>query len=228
MSTEKKYIFYTYPNNPRVYKALIAAKIGGIFDACEEKHITFGVDNKTEEFLQLNPFGKVPTLKTPEGGVWESDAIAKYICRVGNASGQLLGVSPYEQSQVERWLDLFNFTFMKDYYGSWFFVFTGKYDATTRQTSCEHICAFFKNVETQLKVSGKKFLVADHVTLVDITIAVMCMAPLSISYDEEWRGKTPEFMKYLNSVLEIKEVKEVITEVKFIEKFDATKHEKKE
>eukprot|EP01047_Picozoa_sp_COSAG01_P047257 COSAG01_NODE_4499_length_4972_cov_95.509542_4_plen_116_part_00 len=68
---------YTFPGNPRANKALIAAKYNGI-DITIPAGFVMGETNRTPEFLALNPLGKVPTLETPEGGIFESNAIARY------------------------------------------------------------------------------------------------------------------------------------------------------
>lgn len=226
MSTNKKYTFYSYPNNPRVFKSLIAAKYGGIYDDFEVVEVKLGTDNKTDDFLKLNPLGKVPTLKTPEGGVWESDAIARYVCRVGNASKQLLGDSPYEQSQVDRFIDLFTNTFMQNYYPTWGFAWGFiKYNAETRLKCVEVMQNFFSTCEKQLS-HGKNFLFGDHVTLADILIATMMVPPITYSYDEELRKKNADFFKYLDRVYAEKNVHDVLGDIKKIEKFDATPYEK--
>lgn len=54
-----------------------------------------GVDNKTPSFLAMNPNGKVPTLSTPEGAIWESNAIARYVARLNPAAG-LYGNTPIQ------------------------------------------------------------------------------------------------------------------------------------
>jgi elongation factor 1-gamma len=40
----------------------------------------------------------VPVLETPEGGIFESNAIARYVARVGG--GSLLGATPAEMVRV--------------------------------------------------------------------------------------------------------------------------------
>lgn len=92
---------YTYPDNPRVFKALIAAKYAGIL--IETPTFNFGVDNKTPEFLAKNPLGKVPVLETEEGTIFESNAIARYVARLGNA--HLYGANDFEAGLVDQWLD---------------------------------------------------------------------------------------------------------------------------
>ncbi|KHN27787.1 Elongation factor 1-gamma 2, partial [Glycine soja] len=37
-----------------------------------------GASNRTLEFLKMNSIGKVPVLETPDGPVFESNAIARY------------------------------------------------------------------------------------------------------------------------------------------------------
>lgn len=53
MSTDLK--LYTYPNNTRAYKALIAAQY--VHVDVELPEFEFGKTNKTAEFLMLNPSG---------------------------------------------------------------------------------------------------------------------------------------------------------------------------
>jgi elongation factor 1-gamma len=51
---------YSYPNNPRVAKALIAAKYNGA--SVEVVDIAMGVDTKEAAFLKKFPLGKVSQL----------------------------------------------------------------------------------------------------------------------------------------------------------------------
>lgn len=68
---------YTYPNNPRVFKALIAAKYNG--QTVEESIVQMGVDNKKPEFLTKFPLGKVPAFEGSDHfTLFESNAIAQY------------------------------------------------------------------------------------------------------------------------------------------------------
>lgn len=49
---------YTYPDNFRAFKALIAAKYSGA-NVKVAKDFTFGETNKTDKFLAKFPLGKV-------------------------------------------------------------------------------------------------------------------------------------------------------------------------
>ena len=48
--------------------------------------------------------GKVPTLSTSHGGIFESNSIARYIARL-NPSAHLYGKSNHDQSYIDSWLD---------------------------------------------------------------------------------------------------------------------------
>jgi elongation factor 1-gamma len=100
MSTYK---IYSYPDNFRVWKTQIAAAYNHI-DIEVVTDFKFGVDNKTPEFLRKNPLGKVPVLETPQGSIFESNAIARYVARIRNDT-DLYGSSFFESSQVDQWVD---------------------------------------------------------------------------------------------------------------------------
>ncbi|KAG5569385.1 hypothetical protein H5410_059151 [Solanum commersonii] len=69
--------FHSTNNNKNASKALIAAEYTGV-KVEHAKDFQMGVSNKTSEFLEMNPIGKVPVLQTPDGPVFESNAIARY------------------------------------------------------------------------------------------------------------------------------------------------------
>lgn len=84
-------------------KALIAAEYTGVeiklVENCE-----LGVTNKSPEFIKMNPIGKLPVLKTPDGPIFESNAIARYVTRL-NGDNTLYGSSLIDYAHVEQWID---------------------------------------------------------------------------------------------------------------------------
>lgn len=62
-------------------------------------------NTQTEEYLRLNPNGKVPTLVDGEAVVWESNTILRYLCNKLTAGAALYPRDPAARSQVERWMD---------------------------------------------------------------------------------------------------------------------------
>ncbi len=72
---------YTYPDNFRACKVLIAAQYSGaeIKVVSEPPEFVLGQTNKTSQFLDNFPLGKVPAFITADGnGIYESNAIAYY------------------------------------------------------------------------------------------------------------------------------------------------------
>ncbi|KAH0506947.1 Elongation factor 1-gamma [Microtus ochrogaster] len=73
---------YTYPENWRAFKALIAAQYSGaqVRVLAAPPHFHFGQTNRTPEFLRKFPAGKVPAFESDDGFcVFESNAIAYYV-----------------------------------------------------------------------------------------------------------------------------------------------------
>ena len=101
--------------------ALIAAQYNNVY--IHVPKFEMGVENKSEEFLKMNPNGKVPVLKTPEGAIFESTAIARYVARMRNDTG-LLGRTFFEEGKVDQWIDWATCELVP-HISSWFGVIMG-------------------------------------------------------------------------------------------------------
>merc|ERR1712096_504579 len=91
---------FTYPDNFRAQKALIAAKYSGA-QLTVAKDFVFGETNKTPDFLKKFPLGKVPAFEGSDGVLLtESNAIAYYV-----ANDELRGGSEASaRAQVVQWM----------------------------------------------------------------------------------------------------------------------------
>ncbi|KAJ1392794.1 Thioredoxin-like superfamily [Sesbania bispinosa] len=96
-------VLHARNNNKNAFKALIAAEYSGV-QVELVNNFEMGVSNKTPEFLKMNPIGKVPVLETPDGPVFESNAIARYVTRL-KADNPLYGSSLIEYARIEQWID---------------------------------------------------------------------------------------------------------------------------
>ncbi|XP_024356579.1 elongation factor 1-gamma 3 [Physcomitrium patens] len=92
---------YANPVNKNAYKALIAAEYVGV--KIEFTEITDWSTTKSPQYLAMNPMGKVPVLETPEGSIFESNAIARYVAGLKDVG--LLGVPGYNKAQIDQWID---------------------------------------------------------------------------------------------------------------------------
>ncbi|VAI89692.1 unnamed protein product [Triticum turgidum subsp. durum] len=96
-------VLHSGSGNKNAFKALIAAEYCGVKVELP-KNFEMGVSNKTPEFIKMNPLGKVPVLETPDGAVFESNAIARYVAR-SKGDNLLWGGSLVEYARVEQWMD---------------------------------------------------------------------------------------------------------------------------
>ncbi|GLT72798.1 hypothetical protein SLA2020_447020 [Shorea laevis] len=97
-------VLHAGKTNKNAYKTLIAAEYTDVKVELVS-NFEMGVSNKTPEFLKMNPIGKVPVLETPDGPVFESNAIARYVTRL-KADNPLYGSSLIDYAHIEQWIDL--------------------------------------------------------------------------------------------------------------------------
>uniref|UniRef100_A0A674GQ05 Eukaryotic translation elongation factor 1 gamma n=1 Tax=Taeniopygia guttata TaxID=59729 RepID=A0A674GQ05_TAEGU len=94
---------YTYPENWRAFKALIAAQYSGarLRVLSTPPLFRFGHTNRSPEFLQKFPLGKVPAFEGDDGFcVFESNAIAYYV-----STDELRGSTPEAAAAVLQWVN---------------------------------------------------------------------------------------------------------------------------
>ncbi|KAL8116327.1 elongation factor 1-gamma-like isoform X1 [Apium graveolens] len=96
-------VLHAGKTNKNGFKTLITAEYTGIKVELVE-NFEMGVSNKSPEFLKMNPIGKVPVLETPDGAIFESNAIARYVASL-KPDSSLFGSSQIEHGLVEQWID---------------------------------------------------------------------------------------------------------------------------
>ncbi|KAI3805165.1 hypothetical protein L1987_27281 [Smallanthus sonchifolius] len=158
-------VMHSRKNNKNTYKALIAAEYVGV-EVKLADDFEMGVANLTPEFLKMNPIGKVPVLETPDGIVFESNAIARYIARL-KTDTCLFGSSLIEYGQIEQWIDFSSleidshlFTWARPRLGF------GNHLALVEEAAIASLKRALDALNTYLV--AHTFLVGDEVTLADI------------------------------------------------------------
>lgn len=93
---------YSFPGNPRGNVCQILADMAGI----PTKFVWTNLqDAKAPEYTAKHPLGKIPLLETPEGSIFETNAILRYFARASTKRQNLLGKNLYEEGLVNQWLD---------------------------------------------------------------------------------------------------------------------------
>jgi len=136
-----------------------------------EKGIDFEVNevdlsNKSEEFLRVSPYGKVPVLSVNGTSLYESNIVNEYLDEV-YSSPRLMPESPEERASVRSWM-----AFADDYFfPSIFGVRMGPqrgYSEEQIQEARERLDDALSRLEHQLE--SRQYLVGEY-TLADIAHA---------------------------------------------------------
>ncbi|CAN6163654.1 unnamed protein product [Urochloa humidicola] len=158
-------VLHSFPGNKNAFKALIAAEYSGVKVELA-KNFEMGVSNKTPEFLKMNPLGKVPVLETPDGAVFESNAIARYVARLKD-DNPLFGSSRIENAHVEQWVD-FAATEIDSGVSGYPRLGFRPYVQTAEEIAIASLKRALGSLNTHL--TSKTFLVGHSVTLADIVL----------------------------------------------------------
>ncbi|KAJ3322224.1 Elongation factor 1-gamma [Boothiomyces sp. JEL0866] len=205
---------YTYPNNSRVQKALIAAKYNNL--DVQETIVAIGKDNTTPEFLAKFPLGKVPAFEGADGfTLFESNAIAFY---VANKEGtQLLGKNRKESALVQQWV-----AFADNEFGptaaAWLYPILGFYpvnEAATNKAK-EDVKRTLSALNRHLV--SKTFLVGERVTLADIVLVTSLLRFYELVFDPSFLAPFKNVHRWFTTCVNQPHFKSVLGEVKFCEK----------
>lgn len=200
---------YTWqPGNKNAWKAQIAAEYVGAKVECPP--FVFGTDNKTPEFLKKNPFGKVPTLDTPQGCVFESNAIARHVARLKDTG--LFGGSVFETAKIDQWIEFFTWEVDLQIY-AWVLplLHYGPYDKQKEEAAKDALKKPLKVVEDLLQT--QTFLVGDRITLADVIATCNLYLGFWKVFGKEWRAEHPNITRYFLTCVNQPEFKKVIGEV---------------
>jgi len=164
----KLYLNQLSPNSRKVTAVL--AHLG--LD-CETQTIDFGSgENRTPEFLAINPNGKVPVLQDGDLCLWESNAIMGYLCSKtdtdlwpkSNARYDIGRWMNWELAHWGRWISTYGFeSFLRGAMG------LGEPDEKVMKEAAGFIGKFGKVLDDHL---GKNaYLVGDTPTIADLAVA---------------------------------------------------------
>ena len=205
---------HTTVGNTRGFKAVIAGKYNGI--ELETSPVEFGVTNKTKEYLKINPNGKVPTLETPEGAIWESNAIARYVARL-NDTGKLFGKNNYEASLVDQWIEWTRFDLELPAM-AWLYPIFGitKYDAEATANAKNDLKKALAILNEHLRL--RTYLVGERITLADIVVGLTLQTLFVKVLDATFRKPYNNVVRWFLTLVNQPNFKSVVGEIVLCEK----------
>ncbi|KAI3861020.1 hypothetical protein MKX03_026689 [Papaver bracteatum] len=197
--------------NKNAFKALIAAEYSGV-EVEVVKDFEWGVTNKSPEFLKMNPIGKIPVLETPDGPVFESNAIARYVARLKEGN-PLLGSSLIESGHVEQWID-FSSLEVDSNLSRWMYPRLG-YMPFVPQVE-ELAVAGLKRALAALDsyLASNTYLVGHRVTLADIIMTCNLSMGWSVILTKNFTKDFPHVERYFWTMVNQPNVVKVLGEVK--------------
>lgn len=130
-------------------------------------------ENRTPEFLALNPNGKVPVLVEGERAIWESNAI---LCHLALQAGSDLWPADARQVEVLRWL-AWNDVHFTRYTGTLYFEHVikpmfglGAPNPATVEEAERYVRTYGRVLDDHLQ--GRRWLLGDSLTIADFAVAV--------------------------------------------------------
>merc|ERR1712142_339044 len=212
---------YTYPDNFRAQKALIAAKYSGA-QVTVAKDFVFGETNKTPAFLKKFPLGKVPAFEGSDGVLLtESNAIAYYV-----ANDELRGGSDAAaRAQVVQWMCMADNEILPAAC-TWVFPTMGimQFNKNATERAKEDVKVALKTLNDHLLT--RTFLVGERLSLADIAVACTMLSLYKQVLEPAFRKPFVNVTRWFTTVVNQPNVKGVLGEVTLCAKmaeFDAKK-----
>ncbi|XP_071701641.1 elongation factor 1-gamma 1-like [Rutidosis leptorrhynchoides] len=203
-------IMHVGKQNANAFKTLIAAEYVGV-EVKISDIFQNGVLNMSSEF-RMHPIGRFPVLETPDGPVFESNAIARYVAY----GSPLFGSSPIEYGQIEQWIDFSSSTL----------------DANLRRVIAPRMgyglqiksadAVFTDALKKGLGVlnthlASRTFLVGDSVTLADIITTCNLLLGFRMLMTKNFTCQFPNVERYFWNMISQPNFSKIIGEVKQVE-----------
>ncbi|XP_050538354.1 elongation factor 1-gamma [Daktulosphaira vitifoliae] len=195
---------YTYQNNFRAYKALIAAQYSGA-DLKVDSSFEFGVTNKQNDFLKKFPLGKVPAFESSKKEyLTESNAIAYFV-----SSELFKGSTPYEKALVQQWISYADNEITPASH-SWVYpsLSVAQFNKVTVERAIEDVKGILTYLDKYLLT--KTYLVGERISLADITVACSLFQLYQHVMNPEFRKSYINVNRWFDTIVNQPKVVKVI------------------
>ncbi|KAL5713594.1 hypothetical protein ACHQM5_015656 [Ranunculus cassubicifolius] len=217
-------VLHAGSTNKNGFKTLIAAEYSGV-QVELVNDFEMGVSNKTPEFLKMNPIGKVPVLETPDGPIFESNAITRYVTHL-KKDNPLYGSSPIELGQIEQWIDFSTLEIDANIL-RWFIPRIGFaiYLPPAEEATVAALKRALDALNTHL--ASKTFLVGHSVTLADIVMTCNLSLGFSRLLTKSFTSEFPHVERYFWTMVNQPNFHKVLGDVKQAETIPPVQSAKK-
>ncbi|KAF4359092.1 hypothetical protein F8388_005201 [Cannabis sativa] len=217
-------VLHSWSFNKNAYKALIVAEYTGVKVELAAD-FEMGVTNKTHEFIKMNPIGKVPVLETPDGPVFESNAIARYVAR-SKADNALYGSSLIDyvkfsfhllflltSAHIEQWIDFSTLEIDANLL-TWFKLRMGwaTYLPPVEEAAIAALKRGLGALNTHL--ASNTYLVGHSVTLADIITTCNLLYGFTKLMTKSFTSEFPHVERYFWTMVNQPNFKKIFGEIK--------------
>jgi len=192
-------LFYFETPNPR--KPCAVARHLGLPVEFVRIDLTKG-ENKTPDYLAINPNGKVPTLRDGEVSIWESAAIMCYLAQ--KAGSDMWPTTAIDQIDVMRWL-MWDASHFSRHGQTLLFerAIKPKFGlGEPNQSAIDEALQFWRRFASVLDqhLKGRDVLVGDDLTIADFAVAsILPTADLAELPIDEF----PEVVRWHNGLMRL-------------------------
>ncbi|KAF4946802.1 hypothetical protein FSARC_14112 [Fusarium sarcochroum] len=204
MTEDAKIIFYTVRQCPYAHRVYITLAELGI--PYEEKHIDISVP-RSEEYLKINPRGKIPSLNYNGKILIESDIIARFLADAHPS--HLIPPSASEAGALRRACVQFFFdTYINRVQALVYQAIDAKTDSEADKIGEKLVENVVKEIEPALSDASPYFAGSDKVTLVEALVASHVIRLRSLgrrgivlsSAVDDLTSRAPNFTKWGNTL----------------------------
>ncbi len=166
---------------------------------------------QTPEFKQLSPLGRTPVLQTPQGPIFESNAIARYVARFRRDT-ELFGVSFFDSALVDSWID-FCAHEVELAAIIWFYPVIGymPYVEAAVTKAKGDLLNSLKVLEDHLQ--SRTYLVGEKITLADIVIASALVYPMKLVLAPAYLKNFPCVVRWFTTCIKQPQFQNVVGNV---------------
>ena len=185
---------------PRTLKVALVARLVGLGErVAHVPGFKFGVTNKAAEYLAWNPLGKAPVLRLPggAGAVYESNAIARYLCQLRpNALYPEAGpAGALRAAQIDAWVD-WSMHLDTRVHKQLYRMVRGlaEYDAAAYDQALAELLEALQKLEAHL--ASRTWLVGEALTLADVLCACSLWNMFHMVLDGPKRKALPQATRW--------------------------------
>lgn len=195
---------YTYQENFRAFKVLIAAQYSDV-PVKVAADFVFGETNCSESFLQKFPSGTVPAFETKDGKyLTESNAIAFYV-----ANEQLRGTNDFNRAEVQMFLSLADNQLLPAVQG-WTFPIIGivPYNKNNVERAKDELRRGLTALNDRLL--KQTYLVGERITLADIVVFATLLHAYEYVLDPSFRTPFGAVTRWFTTIMNQPQVQAVV------------------